>query len=211
MRHSGDGGVVIQGGLYYSLVMKQFFLVFLCLFWGTMGPAAQDSRDGGKAVPPRVAAAFIEAGVPVLREAVPLADFSLPLTDGTSINTEKLRGKVVFLNFWATWCGPCRAEMPSMEALYRRFKDRDLEILAVNVQESPRQVTAFMDQWGLTFPAVLDSRGIVGNIYGVMALPTTYIINREGEIIARLVGSLNWDTPKLFSAFEALLNSPPPP
>ncbi|MDR0688886.1 MAG: TlpA family protein disulfide reductase [Spirochaetaceae bacterium] len=137
-----------------------------------------------------------------------MADFSLPLTDGTNLDTEKLRGKVVFLNFWATWCGPCRAEMPSMEALYRRFKDQDLEILAVNVQESLRQVTAFMDQWGLTFPAALDSRGSVGSAYGVMAIPTTYIVNREGRIIARVVGSLNWDTPKLFSAFETLLNSP---
>jgi peroxiredoxin len=188
--------------------MKQFLLVILCLLGGTTGPAAQDLRDGRRAIPPRVTAAFTEAGLPVLREAVPLADFSLPLTDGTNINTEKLRGKVVFLNFWATWCGPCREEMPSMEALYRRFKDRGLQILAVNVQESPRQAAAFMDQWGLTFPVALDSRGNVGNTYGVMAIPTTYIINQEGEIISRVVGSLNWDTPKLFSAFETLLNSP---
>jgi peroxiredoxin len=187
--------------------MKKFFLVILCLLGGTAGLVAQNSRVGVK-IPPRVAAAFTEAGIPVLREAVPLADFTLPLTDGTSLNTEKLRGKVVFLNFWATWCGPCRAEMPSMETLYGRFKDRGLEILAVNIQESPRQVNTFMDQWGFTFPVALDSRGSVGNTYGVMAIPTTYIINREGEIIARVMGSLSWDNPKLFSAFETLLNSP---
>ncbi|MDR3173061.1 MAG: TlpA family protein disulfide reductase [Treponema sp.] len=187
--------------------MKKFFPAFLCLLGAVAGLAAQDSR-AGEAIPLPVAAAFSEAGIPVLREAVPLADFVLPLTDGTNLDTEKLRGKVVFLNFWATWCGPCRAEMPSMETLYGRFKDRGLEILAVNLQESPRQVAAFMEQWGFTFPAALDSRGTVGNVYGVMAIPTTYIVNREGGIIARVRGSLNWDNPKLFSAFETLLNSP---
>jgi thiol-disulfide isomerase/thioredoxin len=188
--------------------MKRFFPAFLCLLGTIAGLSAQNSRAGVKAIPPQVAAAFTEAGLPVLREAVPLTDFILPLTDGTNLETGKFRGKVVFLNFWATWCGPCRAEMPSMETLYGRFKDRGLEILAVNIRETPRQVTAFMKQWGLTFPAVLDSQGTVGSAYGVMAIPTTYIINREGGIIARVVGSLNWDNPKLFSAFEALLNSP---
>jgi thiol-disulfide isomerase/thioredoxin len=137
-----------------------------------------------------------------------MVDFVLPLLNGINLNTTDLRGKVVFLNFWATWCGPCRAEMPSMETLYRRFKEQGLEILAVNLQESPKGVSAFMDQLGLTFPAALDQRGSIGAAYGVMAIPTTYIVDRNGGIIARVTGSLNWDNPKLFSAFEALLNSP---
>jgi thiol-disulfide isomerase/thioredoxin len=187
-------------------MMKRFFMAILCLLGGMA--AAQQAPAGAPGIPPGIAAAFTGAGIPVLREAVPLTDFTLPLTDGTTLNTETLRGKVVFLNFWATWCGPCRAEMPSMETLYGRFKDRGLEILAVNLQESPRQVSAFMEQWGLTFPAALDSRGSVGGSFGIMAIPTTYIINREGRIIARVMGSLNWDNPKLFAAFETLLASP---
>ncbi|MDR0588931.1 MAG: TlpA family protein disulfide reductase, partial [Spirochaetaceae bacterium] len=152
--------------------------------------------------------AFTEAGIPVLREPVSLIDFTLPLLNGTTLNTKDLRGKVVFLNFWATWCGPCRAEMPSMETLYRRFKHQGLEFLAVNLQESRRVVTTFMDQMALSFPAALDQQGSIGAVYGVMAIPTTYIVDREGRIVARVSGSLNWDNPKLFSAFDALLGSP---
>jgi peroxiredoxin len=95
-----------------------------------------------------------------------------------------------------------------METLYRRFKDQGLEMVAVNLQESRRTVGAFMDQLGLSFPAALDQTGSIGGTYGVMAIPTTYIVDREGRIIARVTGSLNWDNPRLFSAFDALLSSP---
>jgi thiol-disulfide isomerase/thioredoxin len=186
--------------------MKKLFLLTLC-FWGAVvGLFAQNSRNGG--IPQRVTAAFSAAGIPVLREPVPMVDFILPLLDGTSRNTAELRGKVVFLNFWATWCGPCRAEMPSMEALYHRFKEQGLEILAVNLQESQKEVSAFMQQLGLTFPTALDQPGSIGAAYGVMAIPTTYIVDRNGGIIARVMGSLDWNSPRLFSAFETLLNSP---
>ncbi|MDR2629564.1 MAG: TlpA family protein disulfide reductase [Spirochaetaceae bacterium] len=185
--------------------MRRFLCVPALLWLAAAGLLAQSPREG--AVPPRVAAAFAGAGMPVLREAVPLKDFVLPLLDGGSLNTAELRGKVVLLNFWATWCGPCRAEMPSMEALYRRFKGQGLELLAVNLQESRRTVSAFMKQLGLSFPAALDERGGIGAIYGVMAIPTTYIVDRKGRIIARVTGSFRWDDPKIFSAFEALFNT----
>ena len=118
-----------------------------------------------------------------------------------------LKGKVVFLNFWATWCGPCRDEMPSVEILYKRFKDKGLEILAVNCQENQEDVLAFMANYGLTFPALLDEDGRVSGAYGIQAIPTTFLINRDGRIILRLVGSINWDTEKIHAAIESLLNS----
>lgn len=194
--------------LYYSIIMKRIVFLALC-FWGAAAGLFPQS-PGGKstAIPQRVTEAFTEAGIPVLREAVSLIDFTLPLLDGTTLNTKDLRGKVVFLNFWAAWCGPCRAEMPSMETLYRRFKQQGLEFLAVNLQESRRAAAAFMNQLGLSFPVALDQQGSIGAAYGVMAIPATYIVDREGRIIARVTGSLNWDNPKLFSAFEALLTSP---
>ncbi|MDR2110384.1 MAG: TlpA family protein disulfide reductase [Spirochaetaceae bacterium] len=187
--------------------MKRFVPAVLCL-WAAVHIFPQSPANRGRAVPPAVAAAFAEAGIPVLRERVSVVDFSAPLPDGKTVSLSGLRGKVVFLNFWATWCGPCRAEMPSMEVLYRRFKDRGLEILAVNLRESPREVTAFMERLRLSFPAPLDQRGSIGANYGITAVPTTYIIDREGGVIARVVGSINWDTPQLFSAFETLLASP---
>jgi thiol-disulfide isomerase/thioredoxin len=154
-----------------------------------------------------VARAFAEAGLPVLKQRIASVDFSLPLVDKSSLALTNLSGKVVFLNFWATWCGPCRAEMPSMEALYQRFKDRGLEILAVNYGESEEVVSGFFEQYKFSFPAALDPAGQVNGLYGVGALPTTYIIDREGNILTRVVGSINWNTPELFAAFEALLNS----
>ncbi|MDR2759868.1 MAG: TlpA family protein disulfide reductase [Spirochaetaceae bacterium] len=187
--------------------MKKTVCFFLCVLGVGTGLFPQ-SREGSQGIPQGIRAAFTEAGIPVLREPVSLIDFALPLLDGTTRNTKDLRGKVLFLNFWATWCGPCRAEMPSMETLYRRFKNRGLEFLAVNLQESRPVAAAFMDQLGLSFPVALDKLGSTGAAYGVRSIPTTYIVNREGKIIARITGSLNWDNPKLFSAFDVLLDSP---
>ena len=92
-----------------------------------------------------------------------------------------------------------------MEALYQRFKDRGFEIIAVNLRESGNEVAAFMSQYKLTFPAVLDSRGVTGSIYNVRAIPTTYIIDRRGLIVGQLVGSIDWNTPEIISALESLL------
>jgi thiol-disulfide isomerase/thioredoxin len=193
--------------------MKKRWLFALAVFAICGFPAA--AMDNDLAIPAEVARAFAEAGLPVLRKKVPVIDFTVPLADFmTPLATVKkqslkaLEGKVVFLNFWATWCGPCRQEMPSMEILYQRFKDRGFEVLAVNYQEGQKDVAAFMKIYKLSFPAALDSSGQVGGIYGIEAFPTTYIIDREGYIISRVVGSLNWNTPKLLAAFETLMNSP---
>ncbi|GHV48018.1 hypothetical protein AGMMS49546_38200 [Spirochaetia bacterium] len=192
--------------------MKRQLIFVLALFAICGFPAA--AADNNPAVPAEVARAFQEAGLPVLQKkmpvvdfTVPLAEFSAPLMGGKKQDLKALEGKVVFLNFWATWCGPCRQEMPSMEILYRRFKNQGFEILAVNYQEGQKDVAAFMKNYKLSFPAGLDSSGQVGGVYGIEAFPTTFIIDREGYIIARIVGSRNWNTPKLIAAFETLLNS----
>ena len=96
--------------------------------------------------------------------------------------------------------------MPSMESLYQRLGNRGFEIIAVNLRESRSAVAAFMRQYNLSFPAVLDLRGSAGTMYGVRAIPTTYIINRRGLIVAQLVGSIDWDTPVVITAFESLLD-----
>ncbi|MDR2185584.1 MAG: TlpA family protein disulfide reductase [Treponema sp.] len=173
-------------------------LVLVCL--AVFGPAHPVEAE----IPKKVSQAFVRAGLPVLRRPSAAPDFSLPLTGEAKISLADLKGKAVFLNFWATWCGPCRAEMPSMEALYRRYRDRGLEILAVNVREDRETAAAFMDQFRLSFPAALDSGG-VSRRYGITAFPTTYIIDREGLIISRIVGSIDWDTPEISAAFAALL------
>ena len=149
---------------------------------------------------------FGEAGIRTLNERLPSRDFSLPLASkGGTQSLSGLRGKVVFLNFWATWCGPCRMEMPSMEILYGKYRDKGLEIFAVNILEKEPEVLAFMDSNGLSFPAALDLDGRIAASYGIQSIPTSFLIDREGNIIARLIGSINWDTPKVHAAFEELL------
>ncbi|MDR2431842.1 MAG: TlpA family protein disulfide reductase [Candidatus Margulisbacteria bacterium] len=149
--------------------------------------------------------AFAAAGVPILRRTRPAGDFTVPLAAGGARSIQELAGKAVFLNFWAGWCGPCRNEMPSMEKLYQKFEPRGLEILAVNYAEKPETVRAFMAENRLSFPVGLDVSGRITALYGVTAFPTTYIIDREGQVIARVAGSIEWDAPELLAAFAALL------
>ncbi len=109
-------------------------------------------------------------------------DFTLETLDGEAITLSDLRGKGVVINFWAGWCLPCRTEMPALERTWNALGDDGLVILAVNLQESPNRVGAFVEQFGLTFPILLDRDGSVFEQYQVQLYPTTFFINREGVI-----------------------------
>ncbi|MDR2842094.1 MAG: TlpA family protein disulfide reductase [Spirochaetaceae bacterium] len=158
-------------------------------------------------MPSAVKDAFEKAGLPVLKEKMQPKDFTLKLVDGKTVTLSALKGKIVFLNFWATWCPPCRAEMPSMEILYQHFKDKGLEFVVVDLRESKEEVEKYFTENKLTFPSALDSTGSVSNDYNVRAIPTTYIIDRDGQIVVSSVGARNWNTPAMIKAFEALLNN----
>lgn len=114
-------------------------------------------------------------------------DFSYKLTDG-AYKLSDLRGKLVIVNFWATWCLPCVEEMPELEAARRA--NPDLVILAVNRNESPEAIAAFAPKVGVSFPLITDRDGAIGDRYGVINLPTTFFINRDGTIAARHLGAL---------------------
>ncbi len=111
-------------------------------------------------------------------------DFTLETLDGESVTLSDLRGQVVVLNLWASWCGPCRAEMPAMDEVYDGGSDPAFEILAVNMtyQDEAAAAAEFANELGLTFPILLDQTGTVGPIYRLEALPTTFFIDREGVI-----------------------------
>jgi len=128
-------------------------------------------------------------------------DFSLKLLGGDEVKLSDYRGKVVFMNFWATWCGPCRFEMPSMQRLYDSVASDQFEIIAVNLREDEDMVDDFMEELGLTFPVMLDTTGYVGSVYGVRGIPTTFLLDKQGRLIGRIVGTREWDTP----SFEALI------
>jgi thiol-disulfide isomerase/thioredoxin/Cu/Ag efflux protein CusF len=123
----------------------------------------------------------------------PAPDFTLPTLSGAPIRLMDLRGKVVVLSFWATWCGPCRTEMPTLEALYQRYRDRGLEVLAVNLDMlSTAGVEAFMQEVGVTFRVGLDPSWSTAQAYRVLGLPTTYLIDRAGHAVVREVGARDW-------------------
>ena len=127
---------------------------------------------------------------PSAREGFSAPDFTLDLLGGGQVTLSELRGKVVMVNLWASWCPPCRAEMPAIEKVYRANKDRGLEVLAVNstVQDSEADAAAFVRNFGLTFPIPLDRTGAVSARYLLRALPSTYFIDRRGVIRSVVIG-----------------------
>jgi peroxiredoxin len=132
-------------------------------------------------------------------------DFSLPSLEGGAVTLSALRGQVVFLNFWATWCPPCREEMPSIERLHREFKDQELAVLAVDVDESPNVVAKFVKNFRLSFPVLLDTGSEVSSRYGVGGLPTTILVDRRGRVVGAAIGPRDWASPAGRALIRSLL------
>ena len=120
-------------------------------------------------------------------------DFTLPDLNEEPVALSDWRGQIVLLNFWTSWCAPCRAEMPLLQALYEAYGDDGLVVLAINLGEEPERVAAFVADLGLSFPVLLDEKASVGTLYRVRAAPTTYFIDRDGLIRQRYVGPLTAD------------------
>ena len=126
---------------------------------------------------------------------------------GNTVSLSDFRGNVVFLNFWATWCPPCVIEMPSMQKLHRRFKDKNFVMVAINSQETDAQVKSFFDKYKLSFTGLLDSSGEVGTGFDVNALPTTFVLDKEGRIIGRALGPRDWDSQASVALFDYLIDN----
>jgi len=125
-------------------------------------------------------------------------DFSLEDLNGSTVSLSDYKGKRVFLNFWATWCPPCKAEMPDIEKLYQETKDSDLVILAVNVGEDKKTVQAFIRDKGYNFPVLLDDEGEVSQLYQVAGIPTSYFIDTEGYLDDGISGPISLESMKEF-------------
>jgi peroxiredoxin len=132
-------------------------------------------------------------------EPLPAPDFTLQDSDAKKYSLKDYRGKVVLLNFWATWCPPCRREMPSLERLHQKLKDKDLVVLALNQMEGVDQVFIFTGEIGVdvTIPILFDKDSSVSRAYGVMGLPTTYLIDKKGNIRFRAIGGREFDNPEV--------------
>lgn len=133
-------------------------------------------------------------------------DFAVPGLGGSPIRLGDFKGQVILLNFWATWCPPCREEMPSMERLYRRFKSRGFTILALSIDRGGEQdVGPFVKSFALTFPIGLDPGMTVAGEYRMAGLPTSILIDRRGTIAAVAAGARDWDSPAAREVIEQLL------
>jgi cytochrome c biogenesis protein CcmG/thiol:disulfide interchange protein DsbE len=146
---------------------------------------------------------------PAVAAGTSAPDFSFPDLDGKIVNLSDYRGKLVLLNIWATWCRPCVSEMPSMERLYSKFKKEDFEILAVSIDIKGKKVVApFMELHNLSFKALLDTQGTIQETYQATGIPESFIIDKNGVIIEKVIGPLDWSSSKVFQYFQGLLETP---
>ncbi len=133
---------------------------------------------------------------PVASVGNPAPDFDTLDLDGKIWSLSKLKGKVVFINFWATWCSPCREEMPSMQRLYTKLPKDKFEMIALFNNDKKPAVRKFVSQLGLTFPILSDEHNFAGTKYGLTGLPETFIVDKQGVIREKIIGPAKWDSPK---------------
>ncbi len=127
--------------------------------------------------------------------------------EGNNVSLVRYRGKVVMLNFWATWCGPCRVEMPSMSRLQTKVGDTHFKILAVSIGENKSTVQSYVSGKGFSFQVFLDQTRQAWKPYATHGIPTTYIINKRGYIIGQVIGARQWDSEQFVSFFKSLTAS----
>lgn len=141
-----------------------------------------------------------------VKHPIAATDFYLRDLNGKLVRLSDFQGKVVVLNFWATWCPPCRKEMPSMQQLYQAHKDKGLEVVAVSVDTtSSQEVRAFIEELGLTFPVLHDRDSLVSRLYSNPGVPSSYVIDPQGKVVYRVLGEYDWFSKKARTAVEALL------
>lgn len=144
-------------------------------------------------------------GIRVFDDRIAAVDFEVTTLEKGDTTLENLRGEFVFLNFWATWCPPCREEMPAMEAMSREFSQLPFTILAMSVQEDRDTVQRYVDEFGFTFPIGLDPTGRVASHYGVRGLPTTYFIDSDGVVLGMLIGIRDWHDENVRSVMRRVI------
>jgi peroxiredoxin len=183
----------------------------VCLFIissAVLGFSVKADQQSVSAVPdPTAEKLFREMGIISIPHIAPPVDFKLSNLDGNTVRLSDFKDRIVFLNFWTTWCPECRYEMPSMQKLYMHFKDKGFAMVAINMNEPAFVVNRYIKDHQLTFTVLLDSINELGAPFGIRGIPTTYIIDRDGGIIGKTVGSRRWDSKKSMALFEYLINS----
>jgi len=193
------------------LVILGLVAVAAVMLWEHLSPPldpADPTHVSGPSTAPSTELEALFAAMGIRRPARPAEapEFTLMNLEGQSMPLRAFRGKLVLLNFWATWCAPCVHEMPSMERLYQTFKQTDFVLLAVSMDRQGMEVAKpFVEQLKVTFPVLLDRTSEVGHQYGVRGLPTTYLIDPDGRLIGAITGAREWDRTEAKALIAGLL------
>jgi thiol-disulfide isomerase/thioredoxin len=178
---------------------KWFFLSFLCLLiFSPLSVFSENKKDD----------LYSKAGIQPIKGNTKVPNLNLTDLKGKKWETKDLKGKVIFLNFWATWCGPCKEEMPSMEELYQQFKSKDFIFLTISVDYEKKEIVKeFIQKHRYTFPVLLDPECATLDIFQVQGIPTTFLIDKKGMMIGKATGPRNWKKPEVVSILNSLLEN----
>ncbi len=194
-----------ENGIRYNILKREkqimggkvfFRSFFVILIFSTLSYSAERGRED----------LFLKIGIQPIKRNVRAPDFCLEDLKGKKSELNNFKGKVIFLNFWATWCGPCKEEMPSMEMLFQQFKGKDFVFLSIAVDYEGREaVNKFIEKQRYTFPVLLDPKCDVLDLYEVGRIPTTIIIDKQKKMIGRAVGPKDWKSQEVVSLLDILI------
>jgi peroxiredoxin len=200
-------GTILGASWRQSLVRGALALVLLGgLVWAL--PIRRPGEQGGHhAEPTPNLDPFEKAGVTELKEGQRGPAFRLPLLTGGDATLDAWKGKVVILNFWATWCTPCTIEMPALEALWREYRDRGLVVVGVSVDRGAPLplIEPYLKNLGLTFPILLDPQMETANAWKVPGVPATFVIRPGGEVVGMAIGIREWNSKEMKALLERML------
>ncbi len=190
-----------------KLIRKTVFLFLMLVVFGLVGLGFLKVDLFAKTANQELEQLFSDLGILQIPPDTDPLEIKLQDPTGRPISLAEFRGKIVFINFWTTWCLACVIEMPSMEKLHQKFKDKDFVMVAINLQESASRVKQFYKEHKLTFTTLLDTTGDVCAGLGIRSIPTTFILDKNGRIIGKALGPREWEGKKSIALFEYLTDS----
>ncbi len=147
---------------------------------------------------------FANETLTAIKQHPAAAEFKLPDMDGEMVSLSDYKGKTVIINFWATWCPPCRDELPSMNRAWQKVKDKNISMIAINVGEDEDTIFSFMGDYPIDFQVLLDQSGEVISQWPIKGLPTTFVVDPEGRLFYRAIGGREWDSDSLLKMVKAI-------
>lgn len=190
---------------FYHIILILFLLIFACKKTESATIKNNNDNTDKDTANTTIKELVGKLGGGTPKEQVKMKDAEIISTDNKIHRLSDYKEKIIMLNLWATWCPPCRAEMPSMEKLYNDFKNKNFIIIAISLGEDLSTVNKFLKKNQFSFPIFIDNKNEVAQTYSTGSIPTTYLIDKEGNIIARFIGGVDWYSTDSIKLIDALL------